>query len=169
VEVAKKFLLPVAMATAAVPGIGVSVPAYQIYLDGVLADAGDPTDPVEILMIQHLVFASLRVAELHARAGTAQGLELPKMYNAAATRLLAEFRKLAGDLEAYRTSREARCRARRKRRGEGPAAEKGGGQEPVACPESRPARQPETRAGGQPADAPAETPPRKGRPRRAGR
>src|SRR5262249_35003500 len=46
--------------------------------------------------------AHLRAGQLQAHAGMAEGLETVRLYNAAAARLLAEFRKTALALKCYR-------------------------------------------------------------------
>src|SRR5262249_13198001 len=75
---------------------------YRAYLDQIRRDAGSPTDPVEIMLLEQLVLAHLRAAQLQANAGQAEGLEAARLYNGAAARLLAEFRLTALALKAYR-------------------------------------------------------------------
>jgi hypothetical protein len=78
---------------------------YRAFLDKVRADAGNPTDPVEVMLLEQLVLAHFRSAQLQAQAGTAEGLEAVKIYNSAAARLLSEFRLTALSLAAYRRTR----------------------------------------------------------------
>ena|GEM_PF-2307198 len=70
--------------------------------DEVIADAGAPTDPVERMMIEQLQLCHHRLAILQAEASAAKTLEGVKIYNAAATRLMSEFRKSALALRDYR-------------------------------------------------------------------
>jgi len=78
---------------------------YRAFLDKVRADAGNPTDPVEVMLLEQLVLAHLRSAQLQAQASAAEGIEAVKIYNSAAARLLGEFRLTALSLAAYRRSR----------------------------------------------------------------
>jgi hypothetical protein len=78
------------------------VKGYRAFLDKIFADAGSPADPVEKMLLEQLVLAHLRAAQLQAHAGMAEGLEAVRLYNAAAARLLAEFRKTALALKSYR-------------------------------------------------------------------
>ena len=76
--------------------------AYKVYLERLLADAGNPTDPVEVMLLEQLALAHLRIGQMHVTAGRAQGLEATKILNGAASRLLGEFRRTALALRAYR-------------------------------------------------------------------
>jgi hypothetical protein len=76
--------------------------AYRIYLANVMRDLGDPTDPVERMLIEQLCMAHFRVAQLHAAAGQANGLEATKLLNTVAARMLGELRRTALSLKAYR-------------------------------------------------------------------
>src|SRR5262249_25958701 len=96
---------------------------YRAFFDKVRRDAGSPTDPVEVMLLEQLVLAHLRAAQLQANAGQAEGLEAIRLYNAAAARLLAEFRLTVLTLKAYREPGSAR--------GRGPEA---GGQGPEPSP-----------------------------------
>jgi hypothetical protein len=56
------------------------------------------------MMIEQLVMAHFRVAQLHVDAGYCKGAEGMKLYTAAAARLLGEFRRTALALQAYGTT-----------------------------------------------------------------
>ena len=75
----------------------------QVFLERLLKDAGSPTDPVEVMMLEQLAFAHFRIADLHVGAGLASGIEAIRVYNAVAARLLGEFRRTALALRAYRS------------------------------------------------------------------
>jgi hypothetical protein len=77
-------------------------PAYKTVLEQILREAGDPDDPVAVMMVQQLVLAHFRIAQLHASAGQAQGLEGIKILNSAAARMLGEFRRTALALRLYK-------------------------------------------------------------------
>ena len=77
---------------------------FQCYLYQFLEEAGSPSDPVERLMILQINNAHFRIAQLHTNSANASELSASQMNNAAATRLLAEFRKMTVALQAYRES-----------------------------------------------------------------
>jgi hypothetical protein len=76
--------------------------AYKVFLQRLVDDAGAPSDPVAIMLLQQLATAHYRIAQLQVCAAKAKGLEATKIYNAAACRLLGEFRRTALGLRAYR-------------------------------------------------------------------
>jgi hypothetical protein len=79
---------------------------YRAYLDKVLAGAGGPTDSIEIMMIEQLVLAHFRAAQLQADAVQAQVLEAIGALNSASACLLGEFRMTALALQMYRAGRQ---------------------------------------------------------------
>lgn len=90
------------MATALGLDGQVAASGYRLYLDGLLRDAGGPTDPVVVMLLEQMAMCHLRSMQLQGQAGEAQGLEAIQLYNAAAARLTAEFRKTALALNEYR-------------------------------------------------------------------
>lgn len=68
-----------------------------------LGEAGNPTDPVEAILLQQLLLAHHRLAELHMQAAHAPTPEHIKILNGAAARLLGELRRLALSIRLYRT------------------------------------------------------------------
>jgi hypothetical protein len=95
-------LLPAMLASALRLDHHFDAAGYRVYLDRIRQDAGNPTDPVEVMLLEQLVLAHLRAAQLQANAGQAEGVEAVRLLNAAAARLLAEFRLTALALKAYR-------------------------------------------------------------------
>lgn len=83
-------------------GAHVESAAFKLYLDGIVASAGAPTDPVEIMAVEQLAWAHARLGDLHAQAVNAQSVEAAAVYSAAAARLMAEFRKTSLALREYR-------------------------------------------------------------------
>jgi hypothetical protein len=65
------------------------------------------------MMIEQLALANYRIAQLHVSARNASALEAIKLLNAAASRLLGEFRRTALALRAYRTRSDADVSATR--------------------------------------------------------
>ena len=75
----------------------------KVYLNSFVRDAGEPTDPIELILLQQLLMAHHRVAQLHARAEGVTSPEAVKILNAAASRLLSEVRRLALAIRQYRS------------------------------------------------------------------
>ncbi len=93
---------PAAMAVAVPVAKDISAAAFKVYQDRLLREAGNPTDPVEIMLLEQLSLAHLRVAQLHAQAELAKSIEEMKICSTAATRLTGEVRRLALALKQYR-------------------------------------------------------------------
>lgn len=100
--VAKVAIIPVAMAMAIGDGHRIEASGYRLYLNCLLKDAGNPTDPVEIMLLEQLAVCHFRAAQLHGDAGQAEGMEAIEVFNAAAARCTAEVRKIALTLKEYR-------------------------------------------------------------------
>lgn len=94
------FAASMASAISIAEQVGAS--AFKLYRDRLLKQAGDPSDPVERMMIEQLALAHHRVAQLHVQAEQAKTTEEVKTYSAAAARLTGEFRRLALGLRQYR-------------------------------------------------------------------
>ena len=111
--------------TAAVLGRGVSVPGCQLYLGDIMHETGSAADPVEQMLLEQLSLAHHAIGHLHVRAGTSQTAEAAEAYAGAAARLLAEFRRTALALKAYRETpprpEPARAPPRRRKPRAGPA------------------------------------------------
>lgn len=75
----------------------------KVYLNSFVRDAGEPTDPIELILLQQLLMAHHRVAQLHAKAEGATSPEAVKILNAAASRLLSELRRLSLAIRQYRS------------------------------------------------------------------
>ena len=77
-------------------------PAFKVYRDQLLADSGNPSDPIEIMMIEQIALAHLNIGRLQFRSATAQTVDAAKAYGGMATQLLGEFRRTALALQAFR-------------------------------------------------------------------
>ena len=66
---------------------------YRAFLDQLTHDAGDPTDPLEIMQLEQLAMAHFRIGELHSRAADAKDAKVVEVFSSAATQLTAEFRR----------------------------------------------------------------------------
>jgi hypothetical protein len=77
---------------------------FKCYRDRFLAAAGNPTDPVEVMLLEQLMLANHQINTLYAQAAESSAIEDKEVYNSAAARLLGEFRRMALALKEYRTS-----------------------------------------------------------------
>ena len=102
-EVLRKGVFPALMASALNLDKFFDTAAYKIYLENVLRDMGEPTDPIERMLVEQLCLAHFRVAQLQADAGSAKGLVAIQLLNSVAGRMLGEMRLTALSLQTYRT------------------------------------------------------------------
>src|SRR5262245_28395803 len=98
---ARDLLIPSAL-TAMLNTPDVGPLGTKCYVDSFLRDAGSPSDPIEIMLLQQMLMAHHRVSQLHLRAERTQSPEHLKILNAAAARLLGEVRRLALAIKVYR-------------------------------------------------------------------
>jgi hypothetical protein len=82
----------------------VDLDAYRLYRDRLIADAGNPTDPIVVMILEQLAFAHLNAGLLQATAMNSATIEAVTVFGNAAARLLAEFRRSALALQAYRAA-----------------------------------------------------------------
>jgi hypothetical protein len=80
----------------------VSPGAFKAYVDSVLAETGNPKDPLERMLVEQSVFAHFRIGALHVEAANAKSPEAAAALSTAATKLMAEMRKHALGLREYR-------------------------------------------------------------------
>jgi len=85
----------------------------RVLLDRILANAADPADAIEVMLIEQLTMAHYRAAQLQAQAAEAKNLEAAQIYNTSAGRMLSEFRKTALAMQTYREKSLALARAER--------------------------------------------------------
>ena len=76
--------------------------SYKLLLDDFLREAGGPSDPVERLLLVQLFLAHHVLGRLHSQAGSRGTLVEVQAFQTAAARLLAEVRRTALALKAYR-------------------------------------------------------------------
>jgi hypothetical protein len=76
--------------------------AFRVYLDRLLRDSGNPSDPIERMLIEQIALAHHAIGRHQTRAANAQSPNEGKTYSAAATALLGEFRRLTLTLKKYR-------------------------------------------------------------------
>ena len=83
-------------------GNGVGAGGFKIYLDRLLKEAGNPTDPLERMLVEQIALAHQRVAQLHIQAAAASTADEVKQYMSVAIRLTGELRRLALGVKQYR-------------------------------------------------------------------
>jgi hypothetical protein len=81
--------------------------AFKTYRDRLVADCGNPTDPIEVMMIEQIALAHMSIGRLQFNSATAGSIEAARTYGAMATQLLGEFRRTALALKSYRTETHA--------------------------------------------------------------
>jgi hypothetical protein len=91
-----------AMAISIPIGKDAGAAGFKLYLDRLLKDSGDPTDPIERMIIEQIALAHHRICQLHIQVELAKTAEAAKVYSTAAVRLTGEFRRLALALRNYR-------------------------------------------------------------------
>ena len=92
-----------AAVTAKQFGGNVEMPGFKAYRDGIVAGAGQSTDPIETMLVEQLIWAHFRVADLQIQATIAGAADITNIYTTAAARLMAEFRRSAMALREYRS------------------------------------------------------------------
>ena len=81
---------------------GIDFEAYKVYRDRLLTDAGNPTDPVEVMIVEQLGLAHFTMGLMTAKETNAGHVNACGTYAVASARLMAEFRRSALALQAYR-------------------------------------------------------------------
>jgi hypothetical protein len=82
--------------------------AFKLFRDKLLEDAGNPTDPIEVMLIEQVALAHFHIGRLQVRSCGAASPQLQVAYSDAATRLLGEFRRCTLALEDLRAKQDAR-------------------------------------------------------------
>jgi hypothetical protein len=78
--------------------------ACKRFRDRLLADAGNPSDPIEVMMIEQVVLAHMNIGRLQARSASSESVEAAKAYGTLATQLMGEFRRTCLALQMFRLS-----------------------------------------------------------------
>jgi len=96
----------VAVANSLTDKMGTDV--FQAYRDQLLHDSGNPSDPIEIMLVEQLALAHFNIGRLQTKSCSVENSKLAIAYAEAATRLFAEFRRSALALEDFRAKQVAR-------------------------------------------------------------
>lgn len=83
--------------------------AFKLYRDIILHEAGNPTDPIERMLIEQLALAHFSIGQLRIRACATENPKMAIAFSDAATRLLSELRRCSLALEDYRAKQAARA------------------------------------------------------------
>src|SRR5687768_9550962 len=81
-------------------GDGVAPASYLFCMQSMVAECHDP---VEKIMLEQLIWAHYSIGGLYQRVGRAPNPEVAEVFTTAATRLMAESRKMALALREYRS------------------------------------------------------------------
>ena len=81
---------------------------FALFRDKLLVDAGAPTDPIEVMLVEQIALTHFAIGRLHIKACSMDNAKLSVAFTDAATRLLGEFRRCSLALEEYRSRRIAR-------------------------------------------------------------
>jgi hypothetical protein len=76
--------------------------AFKSYRDRLVADCGDPADPIEVMMIEQVALAHMNIGRLWFKSAHAGSIEEARAYGGMATQLLAEFRRTSLALQTLR-------------------------------------------------------------------
>lgn len=84
-----------------------TIESARIYLDRILADAGDPKDPIKRMLIEQMAFANLRLSKLNIEASEAKSLEAIKILNGVCARMLGEMRRTSQTIDELKDRKPA--------------------------------------------------------------
>jgi len=82
--------------------------SYVEYRNQLLKQCGDPTDPLEVMLLEQIAMAHHAIGRLRLKSAITEPAGAAVAYSDAGTRLLAEMRRCVLGLEDYRTRRSIR-------------------------------------------------------------
>ena len=100
--VGKKIIAPAAKATVMGVESKIETSGCRVYLDDLVRESGNPSDPVEIMLLEQTAMCHLLSMKLQSKASGVEGTEAIELYLSGAARLSSEFRKTALALKEYR-------------------------------------------------------------------
>ena len=98
----KNVIAPAALATAMGVESKIEASGCRVYLDDLVRESGNPSDPVEIMLLEQTAMCHLLSMKLQSKASGVEGTEAIELYLSGAARLSSEFRKTALALKEYR-------------------------------------------------------------------
>ena len=98
----KHGIAPAALAAAMGVENKIETSGCRVYLDDLVRESGNPSDPVEIMLLEQLAMCHQYSIQMQALSKKAEGIEAIELYMSGAARLSSEFRKTALALKEYR-------------------------------------------------------------------
>jgi hypothetical protein len=98
-------VVPAAYVYGAAAGLfqdAIDLPSCQVYLQQLLQQAGNPSDPIARMILEQLAMAHHAIGRLHVRAATRTSLAEVVAYHGVLARLMGEFRKTSLALHGLR-------------------------------------------------------------------
>ena len=101
-SVVKRGITPTALAMVLDMENMIVAAGCRVYLDDLVRESGNPSDPVEIMLLEQLAMCHQYSIQMQALSKKAEGIEAIELYMSGAARLSGEFRKTALALKEYR-------------------------------------------------------------------
>ena len=101
-SVVKRGITPTALAMVLDMENMIVAAGCRVYLDDLVRESGNPSDPVEIMLLEQLAMCHQYSIQMQALSKKAEGIEAIDLYLSGAARLSGEFRKTALALKEYR-------------------------------------------------------------------
>ena len=101
-SVVKRGITPTALAMVLDMENMIGAAGCRVYLDEMIQESGNPSDPVEIMLLEQLTMCHQYSIQMQALSKKAEGIEAIELYMSGAARLSSEFRKTALALKEYR-------------------------------------------------------------------
>jgi hypothetical protein len=100
--VVKRSITPTALAMVLDMKNMIGASGCRVFLDEMIQESGNPSDPVEIMLLEQLAMCHQYSIQMQALSKKAEGAEAIELYLSGAARLSGEFRKTALALKEYR-------------------------------------------------------------------
>ena len=101
-SVVKRGITPTALAMVLDMENMIGASGCRVYLDDLVRESGNPSDPVEIMLLEQMAICHQYSIQMQALSKKAEGIEAIELYMSGAARLSGEFRKTALALKEYR-------------------------------------------------------------------
>ena len=101
-SVVKRGITPTALAMVLDMENMIGAAGCRVYLDDLVRESGNPSDPVEIMLLEQMAICHQYSIQMQALSKKAEGIEAIELYLSGAARLSGEFRKTALALKEYR-------------------------------------------------------------------
>lgn len=101
-SVVKRGITPTALAMVLDMENMIGAAGCRVYLDEMIQESGNPSDPVEIMLLEQLSMCHQYSIQMQALSKKAEGIEAIELYLSGAAKLSSEFRKTALALKEYR-------------------------------------------------------------------